>query len=100
MRKSGVNMGYKIVYHPRVENEDIPTLPETIRERIKQVIDNRLITHPGAYGKPLRTSLSGYRRLRIGDWRLIYRVDGDMVKILIIAHRSKVYQFVFHRLPV
>ena len=84
-------MGYRILYHPKVEDEDIPALPSTVMQRVKKVIDERLVTHPDMYGKPLRKWLSGYRKLRIGDWRIVYRIDDNEVKIIMIAHRSCVY---------
>ncbi len=90
-------MDYRISYHPRVDTEDIPTLPDTVKMRMKKAIDDRLVTYPDLYGKPLRKSLHGFRKLRIGDWRIVYRIDDREVKILIIAHRSKVYQHVFER---
>ena len=91
-------MDYRIIYHPRVEDEDIPALPDTIKQRVLEAIVGRLMTHPAAYGKPLRRTLAGYRKLRIGDWRLIYRLQEEDVKILIIGHRSKVYESVLYRL--
>ena len=42
----------------------------------------------------LRGPLAGYFRYRIGDWRVVYEVDddGQLVIVLIIAHRSKAYK--------
>lgn len=91
-------MGYRILYHQEVIRDDIPALPDTMLVRIKQAIEDRLCTYPDRYGKPLRKGLSGFRKLRIGDWRIVYEVDCATVIILIIAHRSKVYQDVFQRL--
>lgn len=88
-------MGYRILYHPRVFQEDIPLLPDTIKVRIKRAIDDRLTTHPDSYGRPLRRGLHGFRKLRIGDWRIVYGIEDQEVKILIIAHRAKVYQQIF-----
>ncbi|MBM3557862.1 MAG: type II toxin-antitoxin system RelE/ParE family toxin [Alphaproteobacteria bacterium] len=36
---------------------------------------------------------SGYR-LRVGDWRVIYRLDGDRLTILVIeiGHRREIYR--------
>ncbi|MDP2630026.1 MAG: type II toxin-antitoxin system RelE/ParE family toxin [Candidatus Uhrbacteria bacterium] len=92
-------MGYRILYHPKVEDDDIPALPGTVIQRVKKAIDERLLTRPDMYGKSLRKGLSGYRKLRIGDWRIIYRIDDNEVKIIMIAHRSKVYGLVFDRMP-
>ena len=40
------------------------------------------------------TRLSGTEnsRLRIGDWRVIFRVDGDTLRILRIASRGSIYE--------
>lgn len=85
-------MNFKILYHPRVVKNDIPRLPKTIKERIRKAIEEKLITRPDLYGKPLRRSLKGYRKLRVGDYRVIFRIEEATVKIFIIQHRSVVYQ--------
>jgi mRNA interferase RelE/StbE len=38
--------------------------------------------------------LSGFYKLRVGDWRVIYKVDWmkDVITIVAIDHRSKVYK--------
>jgi mRNA interferase RelE/StbE len=48
--------------------------------------------HPNI--KRLRSSLAGYLRYRVGDWRIVYEVNEEehSVTILLIAHRSKAYQ--------
>jgi len=48
--------------------------------------------HPNI--KRLKGSLVGYRRYRVGDWRVVYRVDEDehVVTVLLIVHRSKAYR--------
>jgi len=44
---------------------------------------------PELYGKPLRRSLKGYRKLRVGDYRVIFRIEKHFIKIFVIQHRSK-----------
>lgn len=85
-------MRFEIQYDSRVIEEDIPRLPKNIRARIKQAIEIKLGNHPEVFGKPLRKSLRGYRRLRVGDYRIIFRIEGDFVKIFVIQHRSVVYE--------
>jgi mRNA interferase RelE/StbE len=75
-----------------VVKEDIPSLPKKNREQIKKAIEERLSIEPIGFGKPLRHTLSGYRRLRAGDWRIIYKIENDNVKILKIGHRKDVYK--------
>ena len=56
----------------------------------------RLETAPrqGNNVKRLQGEWSGYLRYRVGDWRVIYRVDDDVsrVNVLLIAHRREVYE--------
>jgi mRNA interferase RelE/StbE len=44
--------------------------------------------------KALKGELSGYYRYRVGDYRVIYKIDDNLkeVTILMIAHRSRVYE--------
>ena len=83
---------FEIQYQQAVFENDIPKLPKTIKERIKSAIETKLTTQPEVYGKPLRRSLKGYRKLRVGDFRIIFRIEDNKVKIFIIQHRSVVYK--------
>jgi mRNA interferase RelE/StbE len=44
--------------------------------------------------KRLTGQLAGRLRYRIGDWRIIYRIDDRArhVQVSVIAHRSEVYE--------
>lgn len=84
-------MNFEIIYHDLVSKNDIPSLPKTTRARIKNAIGKKLTTEPDKYGKPLRRSLKGYRKLRVGDYRIIFRIEEKRVKIFLIQHRSVVY---------
>jgi mRNA interferase RelE/StbE len=44
--------------------------------------------------KRLSGALAGRLRYRVGDWRVIYRIDdrARQVHVLLIAHRSDVYE--------
>ena len=95
-----MGMSFVLWYHADVVASDIPRLPKTMRVRIRRAIEMRLVTHPEHYGRPLRRSLHGYRKLRVGDYRVIFRIEGDTVKILLIAHRTIVYQIASNRLLI
>ena len=88
---------FDIVYHESVVKEDIPRLSTTDKARVKKAIEEKLSTAPEAFGKPLRKSLKGYRKLRVGDYRLIFRIEDQTVKVLFISHRSLVYQVALKR---
>lgn len=85
-------MSFLLRYHQHVVSDDIPALPKKERVRIRKAMEEKLTTHPEIFGKPLRRSLKGYRRLRVGDFRVIFRIEREAVKIFAIGHRSVVYE--------
>ena len=87
------NKPYQILYLESVVQEDIPRLPKTMKKRIQRAIEERLTLDPIGLGKPLRYSLIGHRRLRVGQYRIVYRIDlqKHAVVISIIQHRKDVY---------
>lgn len=89
---------FKIIYQLAVTQEDIPRIAETWRNKIESAIEEKLVTHPDVYGKPLRRSFRGYRKLRVGDYRVVFRIEALQVKIFAIAHRSVVYKIMEQRL--
>lgn len=86
-------MRFKIVYLSCVIKEDIPSLPKTMKGRIRTAIQERLEIDPKSYGKPLQKELKGLYRLRVGDYRIIYEIilEGNQVIISAIKHRRYVY---------
>jgi len=84
-------MLYRALYHPLVKEKDIPKLPKVIKERVKSVIEKRLLLEPEKYSKPLRKTLKDYRKTRIGDYRIILKVEYDNIFILGIRHRKDIY---------
>ena len=71
---------------------DFTALPVDIQERVRGLAQ-RLIDWPNDSGaKPLKHEWKGCFRLRTGDRRLIFRVGGDDVLIVRIAHRRDVYE--------
>jgi mRNA interferase RelE/StbE len=84
---------YTIIYLEIVVKKDIPDLPKTMKVLIKKAIETRLTIDPLSYGNPLRYSLKGSRRLRVGDYRIIYTLDTKKMTVLITAikHRKIIY---------
>jgi len=44
--------------------------------------------------KRLKGELAGLYRYRLGDWRVVYRIDDNLnrVVVLLVAHRREVYE--------
>ena len=87
-------MGYKLRYHPSVKSEDLPKLDRAIVARIRKAIETRLLAAPQEYGEPLRRTLKGYWKLRVGDYRVVFRVKGKEIFVLGIIHRKEAYEIV------
>ena len=82
---------YEIEYHPDIP-KDIARFPNSIKNQIKKAIEKKLLSDPLHYGDPLRKSLAGYRKLRVGDYRIIYKIKKNVITILKIGHRKEVCQ--------
>jgi len=85
-------MIFKLQYEEAVVKKDISKLSAKNKTKIKKLIEEKLTFEPDKFGKPLRRSLKGYRKLRIGDCRVIFRIEKKTVKIFVINHRSIVYK--------
>ena len=42
--------------------------------------------------EPLTGELKGTFKLRIGNWRAVYTVEGEIIVIQFIGHRSEIYK--------
>lgn len=91
-------MPFELRYHHAVATEDIPRIPSNLHRRIAKAIASRLAHAPHQYGAPLRKTLRGYWKLRVGDYRVAYKIEGSEIWILGIQHRKTVYQDIAQRL--
>jgi mRNA interferase RelE/StbE len=89
---------FELIYHPDVRDVDIPQLNLTLRKRIRKAIEERLSISPHQYGEPLKKTLKGYWKLRVGDYRVVYKIERNEVFILAIINRKDVYKRIFKRL--
>ena len=73
---------------------DVARLDAPIRKRIKE----RLLWFQDHFEEviplPLGGSLTGFFKLRAGDWRIVYGIENDksLVTIHAIDHRDKIYK--------
>lgn len=88
-------MPFDILYHSDCLQRDIRKLDRPLLKRIRQTIESRLMIAPMDFGKPLRHTKEGLWALRVGDWRILYKITGNQVWILRIGHRSEIYKLLF-----
>jgi len=82
---------FTISYHKEAVKNDIPALPAAVKVRIKSAIETKLAMYPEQYALPLRRTLKGYWKLRVGDYRIIFEFDRSMIIVLGIGHRKDNY---------
>ena len=83
-------MAYKLIYHADVK-KDLAKIDNNNKAMIKRAIEERLVTQPETYGKPLQRSLKGYWKLRVGDYRVVFKISESSICILGIIDRKNVY---------
>ena len=84
---------YKILFHKAVKN-DLKGLSKSHLEAIKRAIPERLSSHPYDFKALSGRHYKGLYRLRMADFRIIYRINEELrcVTILAIGHRKSIYQ--------
>lgn len=90
-------MGYEVFYHPEVA-KDLAKISQDIKDLIKRAIEERLLKDPASVSHPLRRDLKGYRKFRVGDYRVIHKIHGNSIIILKIGHRKEVYGKIISRI--
>jgi YafQ family addiction module toxin component len=68
----------------KLKNKD-RAMFERIQKKLIQIAQN-----PGHY-KPLRNVLAGYRRIHFGSFVLIYKFEGNVVRVISLDHHDRAY---------
>lgn len=73
--------------------KDISKLDNLVKKRIQQAITEKLMNDPIGNSKKLQDfEISGVRRLRVGDYRVIFLVDKGFIEVLRVGHRREIYK--------
>lgn len=87
-------MTWKIEFDSDVE-KDLRKLGYTAQKRILAYLKEKIMPSddPRSFGKPLSGDLIGLWRYRVGDYRILAKIEDDNFVILIIhvGHRKNVY---------
>lgn len=83
-------MNYRLVYTERAA-KDIQRLNLPIRERIRKAL-LRYENDPLRYAEGLRQSTLGSYRFRIGDYRVVFDLEGEEIVVLMVGHRREIYR--------
>jgi mRNA interferase RelE/StbE len=84
-------MSYRTVFHPSARDQ-LHKIDRTTAISILRKLAE-LESDPYAFGTIELVSRPGVRRLRVGDYRAFYTIDGEELVIWVIAvtHRSVAY---------
>lgn len=87
-------MTYTVTYSATARRALAERLPEPVAAACIEFIGGDLIENPHRVGKPLRANLEGLHSARRGSFRIIYRIDDEQIKVLIVTieHRGDVYR--------
>lgn len=77
-------MTWEIIYHKDVD-EDLESVGPAAARRIILTINEKLTKAPEKFGAPLSNNLKNFRKLRIGDFRVVYQVFSKKVIVFILA---------------
>ena len=77
-------MSWQVCYHADVA-DDLERVGPAAARRIMQALDGKLPHEPLRFGAPLSGILSGFRKLRIGDYRVVYQVVEQKVIVFVLA---------------
>ncbi|HEY3835015.1 MAG TPA: type II toxin-antitoxin system RelE/ParE family toxin [Bryobacteraceae bacterium] len=87
-------MIWTIEFDERAER-DLAKLDKAIQRRIVQYLQKRISPSedPTAFGHGLTHNLSDLWRFRVGDYRILCRIEKDGLTVLVVAigHRSSIY---------
>ena len=77
-------MTWAIFYHPEV-GEDLESVGPSAARRIMRTIDSKLTKAPLQFGAALSGNLANFRKLRIGDYRVVYQVQEKKIIVYVLA---------------
>ncbi len=77
-------MKWQITYHKDVVG-DLHSVSATAAKRILRAIDTKLTRAPLDFGAPLSGNLAPLRKLRVGDYRIVYQVKQKTVVVYVLA---------------
>jgi mRNA interferase RelE/StbE len=83
-------LAFDIAYKKSV-GRDLAGLGKAEARRILDKIEKELPARADSY-PVLKGQFSGLRKLRVGDYRVIFAILGTQVQVLRIGHRREVYE--------
>ena len=88
-------MGWTIEYAESVQ-KSLKKIDSSGRSRIQAYLESRIqsLSDPRQLGKPLTGPLGGLWRYRVGDYRIICKLQDERLVVLVVTidHRKDIYR--------
>ena len=75
---------WKIKVHHLVVHEDFQKINKKDQSIILKTIYKKLGTSPQEYGSPFHHELKGYWKLKISDYRAVYKIEKEKIRVLVL----------------
>ncbi len=83
-------MPYQLIY-TRKAYEDIQQLDRVAQKRLAKKLE-QFAQDPLKYSKKIHDPALGTYRFRVGDYRIVFDLDGNKIVILRVGHRREIYR--------
>ncbi|MDZ4234588.1 MAG: type II toxin-antitoxin system RelE/ParE family toxin [Dietzia sp.] len=87
-------MTYEVIFSPGAGRALSAELPEAVAAACFEFITGPLADNPRRVGKPLQNELAGTYAAKRGEFRVIYDIDDNRIRIEVISirHRRDAYR--------
>jgi mRNA interferase RelE/StbE len=68
---------------------DIDRLPGNLRQRVKRILQELRRNPRPPVAEDLHDKLAGHYKIKLGDWRIVYRIDDDIVTVIVVKVGKK-----------
>ena len=82
---------YRYRFEPKALKK-LSKLPRNIQQRIFSKMDYFCQKEPLVYAEKLTDRQSGEFRFRVGNYRIIFDIEDDLITILDVGHRREIYR--------
>jgi mRNA interferase RelE/StbE len=83
-------VSYRLVYTHRAA-KDVQGIESKMKERLGKTL-LRYANDPLRYATKLTDPVTGTYRFRVGDYRVIFDLEGDEIVVLRVGHRKQIYK--------
>jgi mRNA interferase RelE/StbE len=85
------------IFYEKAVKKDVKKISKPDADRIRTAIEQKLSENPQDFSEHLKGELGNYWKLRVGDYRVVYKIEGNRIIVLAIMHRREIYKRILDR---